>query len=205
MPFSYLPYFHHLAIKIEIKIGTEKDVYYPVPSHSSMSSPPFNPSIADYLPFIERAWLGPNYISEKDVKSVNQLISKRQNDKHRTQIIAAVMRALKDEEEMPSKNTDTSTPPSKPIPKKRTLIIHNIPRDTVVNDLRYLFEKYGPIRDIYIPRNMDRSSRFYGTTKGFALIKFYKSTDAQSAYDAEFGRLDIGFRLISIEFSNEER
>jgi FUS-interacting serine-arginine-rich protein 1 len=87
----------------------------------------------------------------------------------------------------------------------KTLIIHNIPRDIRVTDLRYLFEKYGPIRDIYIPRNMDRSSRLYDTIKGFALIKFFNAMDAQSAYDAEFGRLYIGFKLISIEFAKEDR
>ena len=121
--------------------------------------------------------------------------------------LAKLMRLTKEQEkEKEYKVVDPSWAlPSKPISMIKTLIIHNIPRDITVTDLRYLFEKYGPIRDIYIPRNMDRSSRLYNTIKGFALIKFFNAMDAQSAYDAEFGRLYIGFKLISIEFAKEER
>ena len=121
--------------------------------------------------------------------------------------LAKLMRPTKEQEkEKMSKVSDSSWAlPSKPISMIKTLIVHNIPRDCRVTDIRYLFEKYGPLRDIYIPRNMDRSSRFHNTIKGFAIVKFYNAIDAQSAYDAEFGRLYIGFRLISIEFAKEER
>ena len=121
--------------------------------------------------------------------------------------LAKVMCPTKEQEkEKMSKVSDPSWAlPSKPISMIKTLIVHNIPRDCRVTDIRYLFEKYGPLRDIYIPRNMDRSSRFHNTIKGFAIVKFYNAIDAQSAYDAEFGRLYIGFRLISIEFAKEER
>lgn len=151
-----------------------------------MSSRPFTPSISnDLRPFMERALMGSDYIREMEE-------------------LAKVMHPTK--EETMSKVSDPSWAlPSKPISMIKTLIIHNIPRDITVTDLRHLFEKYGPIRDIYIPRNMDRSSRLYNTIKGFALIKFFHAMDAQSAYDAEFGRLYIGFRLISIEFAKEER
>ena len=93
----------------------------------------------------------------------------------------------------------------RPHPSKKTLILHNIPRDTTVNDLRPYFEKYGPVRDIYIPRNKDEKSDYFGTIKGFALIKYLSPTSAKKAYDEEFGRLFLGHRLISIEFANEER
>jgi hypothetical protein len=168
---------------------------------SSMSSRPFTPSIADDLrPFMESALMGSDYIREMDALA-NVLMT----DKHR-QYVAAMMHVTQEEEQekIPYKVVDPFKS-SKPISMIKTLIIHNIPRDTSVTDLRYLFEKYGPIRDIYIPRNMDRSSRLYDTIKGFALIKFFHAMDAQSAYDAEFGRLYIGFKLISIEFAKEER
>ena len=168
-----------------------------------MSSRPFTPSISDDLrPFMESALIGSDYIREMDALT-NVLMT----DKHR-QYVAAMMRATQEEEKekISYKVVDLSwAQPSKPISIIKTLIIHNIPRDTCVTDLRFLFEKYGPIRDIYIPRNMDRSSRLYDTIKGFALIKFFNAMDAQSAYDAEFGRLYIGFKLISIEFAKEER
>jgi RNA recognition motif-containing protein len=154
-----------------------------------MSSRPFTPSISnDLRPFMESALMGSDYIREMEE-------------------LAKLMRLTKEQEkEKEDKVVDPSWAlPSKPISMIKTLIIHNIPRDITVTDLRYLFEKYGPIRDIYIPRNMDRSSRLYNTIKGFALIKFFNAMDAQSAYDAEFGRLYIGFKLISIEFAKEER
>jgi RNA recognition motif-containing protein len=137
---------------------------------------------------MERALMGSDYIREMEE-------------------LAKIMRLTKEQEkEKEHKVVDPSWAlPSKPISTIKTLIIHNIPRDIRVTDLRYLFEKYGPIRDIYIPRNMDRSSRLYDTIKGFALIKFFNAMDAQSAYDAEFGRLYIGFKLISIEFAKEDR
>jgi hypothetical protein len=164
-----------------------------------MSSRPFLPSISDDLrPFMERSLMGSDYIREMDELAKVMLTAKHRH------IITAM--CLAKEEENEPKIVDSSwSQPSKPISMIKTLIIHNIPRDTSVTDLRYLFEKYGPIRDIYIPRNMDRSSRLYDTIKGFALIKFFNAMDAQSAYDAEFGRLYIGFRLISIEFAKEER
>ncbi len=141
--------------------------------------------------------MGSDYIREMDELAKVMLSSKHRH------IIAAM--CLTKEENEPKVVDSSWAQPSKPISMIKTLIIHNIPRDTTVTDLRYLFEKYGPIRDIYIPRNMDRSSRLYDTIKGFALIKFFNAMDAQSAYDAEFGRLYIGFKLISIEFAKEER
>lgn len=107
-------------------------------------------------------------------------------------MIAAIIRAMQKEN---VKQTPTS----------KTLILHNIPRDCSVDDLRNLFEKHGPIRDIYIPRNLDAKSEYYGTVKGFALIKYLTNAGAKKAYESEFGRLYIGYRLISIEYANEDR
>lgn len=190
------------------------------------SIPPFSPSIADELrPFMEKALVGSDYLREME-KLANMMfhVAKEHEEEYEEQyeekmpskivdhFTANMIRMVKkqykkkmsSEKKKPSKVFDPSTT-SKPISIIKTLIIHNIPRDCCVTDIRYLFEKYGPIRDIYIPRNMDRFSPFHGTIKGFALIKFYNAMDAQSAYDAEFGRLYIGFRLISVEFAKEER
>jgi RNA recognition motif-containing protein len=90
-------------------------------------------------------------------------------------------------------------------PGIKTVITRNLPRDITVDALRGVFEKYGPIRDIYIPRNMDKSSPYFGTIKGFALIKFLKPTDSARAYESEYGRLTMGKNNITVEFAKEDR
>ena len=90
-------------------------------------------------------------------------------------------------------------------PGIKTVITRNLPRNITVEQLRGVFEKYGPIKDIYIPKNMDKSSPYFGTTKGFALIKFLKPTDSARAYESEYSRLTIGKNNITVEFAKEDR
>ena len=90
-------------------------------------------------------------------------------------------------------------------PGIKTVITRNLPRDVRVEQLRAVFEKYGPIKDIYIPKNMDKSSPYFGTIKGFALIKFLKPTDSARAYENEYGRLTLGRNNITVEFAKEDR
>ncbi len=90
-------------------------------------------------------------------------------------------------------------------PGIKTVITRNLPRDVSVEQLRGVFEKYGPIRDIYIPRNADKSSPYFGTIKGFALIKFLKPADSARAYENEYGRLTLGRNNITVEFAKEDR
>lgn len=99
--------------------------------------------------------------------------------------------------------TDREVPPY--TPGIKTVIARNLPRDIRVDQLRCVFEKYGPIKDIYIPKNMDKSSPYFGTTKGFALIKFLKPTDSARAYQSEYARLTIGKNNITVEFAKEDR
>lgn len=87
----------------------------------------------------------------------------------------------------------------------KTVITRNLPRDVRVEQLRSVFEKYGPIKDIYIPKNMDKSSQYFGTIKGFALIKYLKSDDSARAYQNEYGRLVLGRNNITVEFAKEDR
>jgi hypothetical protein len=90
-------------------------------------------------------------------------------------------------------------------PGIKTVITRNLPRDVRVEQLRGVFEKYGPIKDIYIPKNMDKSSPYFGTIKGFALIKFLKPADSARAYESEYGRLTLGRNNITVEFAKEDR
>lgn len=90
-------------------------------------------------------------------------------------------------------------------PGIKTIITRNLPRDITVEMLRTAFEKYGPIKDIYIPKNMDKNSPYFGTVKGFALIKFLKADNSATAYKEEYGRLIFGKNNITVEFAKEDR
>ena len=80
----------------------------------------------------------------------------------------------------------------------KTLIMRQINRESTVKAIRQIFDKYGPIKDIYIPKNMDKTSQYFGTVKGFALIKFVNSEDSARAYAEEFVNC-------TIEFAKEDR
>ena len=148
------------------------------------------PSIADSMcPFMERALMGSIEIHPEDEMVADYVVSVQRGES----MMAAIIRSMKKQQEEQS------------APSKKTLILHNIPRDITVEELRPFFEKYGPIRDIYIPRNKDEKSEHFGTVKGFALVKYLSPVCAKKAYDAEFGRLYLGFRLVSVEYAKEDR
>jgi len=87
----------------------------------------------------------------------------------------------------------------------KTLITRNLPRDVTVEALRAIFERFGPVKDVYIPRNMDRASPYFGTIKGLALIKFLKPTYSAKAFTQLYGKLTLGSHNISLEFAKEDR
>ena len=87
----------------------------------------------------------------------------------------------------------------------KTLVARNLPRDVQIQELRQIFEAYGPVRDIYIPKNTDSSSPYYGTTKGFALIKFLDADSSTNAYQGEVSKLTLRNRLVAIEFAKADR
>ena len=87
----------------------------------------------------------------------------------------------------------------------KTLVARNLPRDVTSDELRTLFEKHGPIRDTYIPKNLDTNSPYYGTIKGFALIKFMSHTDSTRAFLAEQTNMFLRGKMITIEFAKEDR
>ena len=160
-----------------------------VPSTNSVPLMNSIPSIAEsFCPFMERAIMGDIEIHPEDETIATYLVSLHRG----TSMLAALVRAMQKQPDVKEKS-------------KKNLILHNIPRDSTVNDLRQHFEKYGPIRDIYIPRNKDEKSAHFGTVKGFALVKYLSPESAKKAYDAEFGRLYLNYRLISVEYANEDR
>jgi RNA recognition motif-containing protein len=87
----------------------------------------------------------------------------------------------------------------------KTIVARNLPRDITEEELHNVFAKHGPVRDVYIPKNLDQNSPYYGTIKGFALIKFMSPTDSTRAYMAETTNLNIRGKMIGIEFAKEDR
>ena len=87
----------------------------------------------------------------------------------------------------------------------KTIIARNLPRDITMDELRFIFEKYGVVRDIYIPKTLDKNSPYYGTIKGFALIKFLNPDESTKAYVGETAKLHIRGKLITVEFAKEDR
>ena len=83
-----------------------------------------------------------------------------------------------------------------------TLIVKNVPRnsDNLNQDLRLLFSKYGPIKDIYIPINRD--GKHAGTIKGFAKLQFRKYHSADNAVTAS---LYLRNNKLAIEYANQDK
>merc|ERR1711874_872069 len=66
-------------------------------------------------------------------------------------------------------------------------------------DLEYLFEKYGKIGDIYIPRD-----KYSKESRGFAFVRFLDRRDAEDAMDSLDGRKYDG-REIRIQMAKYAR
>ncbi|EFO91556.1 CRE-RSP-4 protein [Caenorhabditis remanei] len=71
-----------------------------------------------------------------------------------------------------------------------SLKIDNLSYQTTPNDLRRVFDRYGDIGDVHIPR--DKYSR---QSKGFGFVRFYERRDAEHALDRTDGKLVDGREL----------
>ncbi|XP_062187482.1 serine/arginine-rich splicing factor SC35-like isoform X1 [Phragmites australis] len=86
-----------------------------------------------------------------------------------------------------------SGPP--PIRDTYSLLVLNITFRTTADDLFPLFDKYGEVVDIYIPRD-----RRTGDSRGFAFVRYKYEDEAQKAVDRLDGRLVDG-REIMVQFA----
>lgn len=59
-----------------------------------------------------------------------------------------------------------------------SLKVDNLSYKITSEDLKPLFEKYGDVGDIYIPRD-----RFTKKSRGFSFVRFYDKRDAEEAMD----------------------
>lgn len=92
--------------------------------------------------------------------------------------------------------------PPAPFPAgRKTLMVKNLPRETItVAKLRMVFEPFGTVKDVYIPKNY-----YDGSIKGFAKIEFLSAEAAEEAYNNLFGSLTIDGVMQHIEPAKEDR
>ena len=85
-----------------------------------------------------------------------------------------------------------------------TLRLGNLPRDITPQELKAIFSANGTVRDVHIPKNMDKSSPYYGTIRGFAMVEFAKSSEAAAALSAHANCLSIRTKKITLEFAKSD-
>lgn len=84
-----------------------------------------------------------------------------------------------------------------------TLVARNLPRTITEIELRHRFSAHGTIQRISIPKNTT-PGKYFGTIKGFALIKYNTHKYSTKAFLAEKG-LFLGENAVTLEFANEDR
>ncbi|KAJ0918817.1 putative RNA recognition motif domain, nucleotide-binding alpha-beta plait domain superfamily [Helianthus annuus] len=76
-----------------------------------------------------------------------------------------------------------------------SLLVLNITFRTTADDLFPLFDKYGKVVDVFIPRD-----RRTGDSRGFAFVRYKYADEAQKAVDKLDGRVVDG-REIMVQFA----
>ncbi|PIA44661.1 hypothetical protein AQUCO_01700335v1 [Aquilegia coerulea] len=79
------------------------------------------------------------------------------------------------------------------------LLVRNISLDARPEDLRGPFERFGPVKDVYLPKNY-----YTGEPRGFGFVKFHSAEDAAEAKE-QMNHQIIGGREIRIVFAEENR
>jgi len=80
-----------------------------------------------------------------------------------------------------------------------SLLVRNIPRDCSAEDLRIPFERYGVVKDVYLPRDY-----YTGQPRGFGFVQFLEPRDAAEAQYCLDHQLISG-REITVVFAEENR
>ena len=71
-----------------------------------------------------------------------------------------------------------------------SLKVDNLTYRTTTDDLKRIFNKYGEVGDVYIPRD-----RFNRESRGFAFVRFFDRRDAEDAMDSLDGTIVDGREL----------
>ncbi|KAI3519924.1 hypothetical protein L1887_09144 [Cichorium endivia] len=80
-----------------------------------------------------------------------------------------------------------------------SLLVRNIPLNCRPEELRVPFERFGVVRDVYLPKNY-----YTGEPRGFAFVQFVDAYDAGEAQYHMNGRMFAG-REISVVLASESR
>ncbi|XP_074558656.1 serine/arginine-rich SC35-like splicing factor SCL30A [Curcuma longa] len=80
-----------------------------------------------------------------------------------------------------------------------SLLVRNIPLNCRPEDVRVPFERFGPVRDVYIPKDY-----YSGEPRGFAFIEFVDPCDASEA-QYHMNRQVFGGREITVVVAAESR
>ncbi|GJU82192.1 serine/arginine-rich SC35-like splicing factor SCL30 [Tanacetum coccineum] len=84
-------------------------------------------------------------------------------------------------------------------PNHGSLLVRNIPMNCRPEELRVPFERFGVVRDVYLPKNY-----YTGEPRGFAFVQFVDGYDAAEAQYQMNGRMFAG-REISVVLASESR
>ncbi|KAK9933629.1 hypothetical protein M0R45_020817 [Rubus argutus] len=84
-------------------------------------------------------------------------------------------------------------------PAPSGLLVRNLPLDARSDDLRIPFERFGPVKDVYLPRNY-----YTKEPRGFGFVKYRYAEDAAEAKQ-QMNHTLIGGREIRIVFAEENR
>eukprot|EP00262_Sarcandra_glabra_P013317 TRINITY_DN365_c0_g1_i2.p1 TRINITY_DN365_c0_g1~~TRINITY_DN365_c0_g1_i2.p1 ORF type:complete len:213 (+),score=19.05 TRINITY_DN365_c0_g1_i2:181-819(+) len=80
-----------------------------------------------------------------------------------------------------------------------SLLVRNLRRDSRADDLRRPFEQFGPLRDIYLPRDY-----YSGEPRGFGFVQYVDPADAAEAKYHMDGQILHG-RELTVVFAEENR
>mmetsp|Transcript_41263 Transcript_41263/g.54264 ORF Transcript_41263/g.54264 Transcript_41263/m.54264 type:complete len:207 (+) Transcript_41263:181-801(+) len=80
-----------------------------------------------------------------------------------------------------------------------TLKVDNISYRCGVEELRRLFDRYGDIGDVYIPRDIRTNE-----SRGFGFVRFFDRRDAEDAMDA-MDREVVDGRELRVQFAERDR
>ncbi|XP_024962855.1 serine/arginine-rich SC35-like splicing factor SCL28 [Cynara cardunculus var. scolymus] len=92
-----------------------------------------------------------------------------------------------------------SNPQRRRSPAPSGLLVRNISLDSRPEDLRIPFERFGPVKDVYLPKNY-----YTGEPRGFGFVKFRNAEDAAEAKH-QLNHCVIGGREIAIVYAEENR
>ncbi|KAJ6914466.1 serine/arginine-rich SC35-like splicing factor SCL33 [Populus alba x Populus x berolinensis] len=80
-----------------------------------------------------------------------------------------------------------------------SLLVRNLRHDCRPEDLRGLFGRFGPLKDIYLPRDY-----YTGEPRGFGFVQYLESADAADAKHHMDGEILLG-RELTVVFAEENR